>query len=443
MKKESNNIELRESFSGKTGFILSCIGSSIGMGNIWLFPYRVGQYGGGAFLIPYIFFVIIIGFSGIVGEMAFGRAMGTGPWGAFKKSIEMRGWKFGKNLGLIPAFGSWLIAIGYSVVVGWIICFIKGILTYEIFNIGSEEYFTIMVSDPKNLLYCAVGLVTVLIIMCFGVSKGIETINKILMPVFFLVFIFLAVKVYFMQGSNYGYNYIFRVDWNYFSAPKTWVYALGQAFFSLSLAGSGTIIYGSYLKKTENIIFCAGNVALFDTIAALLSSLVIIPSVFMFSFPLNSGPSLLFITMPEIFAQIPGSKIFCLIFFIAVLFAALTSLINLFETPVEMIQYKFKFSRKTSSFITICMALIVAFFIEKFNIVGKWMDIISIYIIPLGALLAGIMFFGVCGDKFVREQVQLGREKKVKKWFLPICKYVFIGLTLVVYILGIFYGGIG
>lgn len=440
---EYNNVELRESFSGKVGFILSCIGSSIGMGNIWLFPYRVGQYGGGAFLIPYILFVIIIGFSGIIGEMAFGRAMATGPWGAFKKAIEMRGWKFGKNLGLIPAFGSLLIAIGYSVVVGWIICFIKGIITNQIFYTSSEDYFSKMIIDPKNFLYCAIGLIIVLIVMCFGISKGIETINKIMMPAFFALFIFLSVKVYFMQGSNMGYKYIFSVDFNYFTSPKTWVYALGQAFFSLSLAGSGTIIYGSYLKKEEDIIFCAGNVALFDTIAAILSSLVVIPSVFMFSFPLGSGPSLLFITMPKIFSNMIGSKAFCLIFFIAVLFAALTSLINLFETPIEMIQYKFKFSRKTSSVIIVFISLIVGFFIEKFNIVGQWMDIISIYIIPLGALLAGIMFFWVCGDEFVREQVQLGRDKKIKEWFLPISKYVFIGLTFVVYILGMFYGGIG
>lgn len=442
MSKTQDN-GAREEFSGRVGFVLSCIGSAIGMGNVWMFPYRLGQYGGGAFLLPYILFIVIIGFSGIVGEMAFGRSMQTGPLGAFKKSIDMRGWKFGRNLGVIPVLGSMLIAIGYSVVVGWIICFLKGSITGEILKGDSQEYFNAISGGFGSIIWHALAMLAIFVIMACGVTKGIERVNKILMPIFFVLFTFLAIKVYFTSGSEIGYDYLFRLDIRYLSDPKTWVYALGQAFFSLSLAGSGTIIYGSYLKKSENILYCAGMVSFFDTLGALLASLVIIPSVFSFGLPIQAGPPLLFITMPKILAVGMFGRFLCIIFFVAILSAALTSLINLFETPIETLQYQFGMSRKMASLVIVAIAFLIGIFIEDRELVGKWMDIISIYVIPLGALLAGIMFFWVCGKGFAEKQLQSGLRKPVGRWFGPMTRYVFVGLTFMVYILGILYGGIG
>lgn len=433
----------RDTFQNRLGFVLACIGSAVGMGNIWMFPYRVGECGGAAFLIPYFIFVLVLGFAGVAGEMAFGRAMGTGSVGAFQKATEMRKQKWGGGVGMIPTIASLGIAIGYSVVVGWILNFLFGSLTGELMGTPSEEYFGGIASDFGSVPWHMLALGATFVIMMLGVSKGIEKVNKYLMPTFFVLFLILAVRVAFLDGSDAGYQFLLKPDWSQLTEVKTWVYALGQAFFSLSLAGCGTIVYGSYLKKDEDVLVCARNVAIFDTLAAILAAFVILPAVFAFGMDPSAGPPLMFITMPKVFQQMPAGNLFCVIFFIAVLFAAITSLINLFETPVEAIQAKFNLSRKVSVAIVACIAIPIGIMIESGDTVSSWMDVFSIYLTPLGALLAAVMFFWVCPKGFAREQVQLGREKKIGAWFEPMTKYVFVGLTIAVFVLGILYGGIG
>ncbi|KGI40219.1 sodium-dependent transporter [Clostridium tetani] len=434
----------RDSFESKIGFILACIGSAVGMGNIWLFPYRVGQFGGAAFLIPYIIFVVVIGFTGVIGEMSFGRAMGTGPVGAFKKALEKRGKKHGDLIGLIPVIGSLGIAIGYSVVVGWILRFTVGTITGSMIKApDSGVYFASIAGKLGSLSWHLLALTLTFIIMTMGVSKGIEKVNKIMMPAFFVLFLILAISVGALPGAIEGYRYLLVPKWEFLGEPKTWVFALGQAFFSLSLAGSGTVVYGSYLKKTENIVQSAKYVTLFDTCAAMLAALVIIPSVFAFGMDPTAGPPLMFIIMPNVFKQMPMGQLSAIIFFLAVLFAGITSLMNLFESPIEALQERFNFSRKASVCIIAMIGAVTGIILEDANKLGIWMDVISIYVIPLGALLAGIMFFWICGSKFAREQAQLGNNKEIGSWFEPMTKYAFCGLTIIVYILGIFYGGIG
>lgn len=433
----------RETFNSKFGFILACVGSAVGMGNIWMFPYRVAQYGGAAFLIPYFIFVFLLGIAGVAGEMAFGRAMKSGPLGAFKKATELRGSKIGEWIGLLPTLGSLALAIGYSVVVGWIIRYLAASLTGNILKVDTAEYFGELCGDFGSLPWHLIGLLITFLLMILGVAKGIEKINKIMMPLFFVLFFLLAIRVAFLDGALEGYIYLFKPVWSQLLNVQTWVYALGQAFFSLSLAGSGTLVYGSYLKNTEDVTACAQNVAFFDTIAALLAALVIIPSVFVFDLDLSAGPGLMFITMPKVFQLLPFGHIFGLLFFVAVLFAGVTSLINLFESPIEALQTKFGLSRKVSVAIIAVIGTGVGVLIENGDVVSNWMDVVSIYIIPLGALLAAIMFFWVCPKGFAREQVQLGREKKIADRFEFLTKYVFVGLTIIVYILGILYGGIG
>ena len=441
--QDKEKVKSRDTFSSRVGFTLACIGSAVGMANIWLFPYRVGQYGGGAFLIPYCIFIVFLGFTGVAGEMAFGRAMGTGPLGAFKKVAEKRGSKWGELVGIIPVLGSLGIAIGYSVVVGWIIRFFIGSVTGSAINSNSVEYFSEISKNFGSIPYHILGVLIVFFMMTMGISKGIERVNKVLMPAFFFLFIILAIRVFSLENASYGYKYFFNPNWEYLKNPDTWVYALGQAFYSLSVAGSGTIVYGSYLKKDEDVLKCAKNVAIFDTLAALLAGLVIMPAVFSFGFDPASGPALMFITMPSVFTLMPMGQIFSVLFFVAVLFAAITSLMNLFETPVEALQEKFGLSRFLSAFIVSAITIGVGIFVESGDSVGSWMDAVSIYIIPLGALIAGIMFYWLCEKGFAREQVQLGRKKKIGKWFEPATKYMFVGITLVVYILNILFKGIG
>lgn len=437
----------RDSFNNKWGFILACIGSAVGMGNIWMFPTRVSMYGGGSYLIPYFIFVALIGFTGVIGEMSFGRATKSGPVDAFGYACETKNKrKLGEAIGFIPVLGALAMAIGYTVVIGWILKYMIGAFTGKTLASADTEGFAAsfgsMASAFGNNVWQIVALVIGIIILMFGVGRGIEKANKIMMPVFFILFAVLGIYVAFQPGAIEGYKYIFRVDPKAFADPKTWIFALGQAFFSLSVAGNGTLIYGSYLSDNEDIPAAAGRVALFDTIAALLAALVIIPAMATTGAQLNQGgPGLMFIFLPALFKSMPGGYIVAIIFFVAVFMAGLSSLINLYEAPIATIQEKLHLGRKASCAIIAVIALVVSICIQ--GIVSGWMDILSIYICPLGAGLAGIMFFWVCGKKYVETQVNTGRDKKLTDKFYPICKYIFCPICFLVLILGIVLGGIG
>ena len=437
----------RDSFNNKWGFILACIGSAVGMGNIWMFPTRVSMYGGGSYLIPYFIFVALIGFTGVIGEMSFGRATKSGPVDAFGYACETKNKrKLGEAIGFIPVLGALAMAIGYTVVMGWILKYMIGAFTGKTLASADTEGFAAsfgsMASAFGNNVWQIVALVIGIIILMFGVGRGIEKANKIMMPVFFILFAVLGIYVAFQPGAIEGYKYIFRVDPKAFADPKTWIFALGQAFFSLSIAGNGTLIYGSYLSDNEDIPAAAGRVALFDTIAAMLAALVIIPAMATTGAQLNQGgPGLMFIFLPALFKSMPGGYIVAIIFFVAVFMAGLSSLINLYEAPIATIQEKLHLGRKASCAIIAAIALVVSICIQ--GIVSGWMDILSIYICPLGAGLAGIMFFWVCGKKYVETQVNTGRDKKFTDKFYPICKYIFCPVCFLVLILGIVLGGIG
>ncbi len=437
----------RDSFNNKWGFIIACIGSAVGMGNIWMFPTRVSMYGGGSYLIPYFIFVALIGFTGVIGEMSFGRATKSGPVDAFGYACETKNKrKLGEAIGFIPVLGALAMAIGYTVVMGWILKYMIGAFTGKTLAPADTEGFAAsfgsMASAFGNNVWQIVALVIGIIILMFGVGRGIEKANKIMMPVFFILFAVLGIYVAFQPGAIEGYKYIFRVDPEAFADPKTWIFALGQAFFSLSVAGNGTLIYGSYLSDNEDIPDAAGRVALFDTIAALLAALVIIPAMATTGAQLNQGgPGLMFIFLPALFKSMPGGYIVAIIFFVAVFMAGLSSLINLYEAPIATIQEKLHLGRKASCSIIAAIALVVSICIQ--GIVSGWMDILSIYICPLGAGLAGIMFFWVCGKKYVETQVNTGRDKKFTDKFYPICKYIFCPICFLVLILGIVLGGIG
>lgn len=437
----------RDSFNNKWGFILACIGSAVGMGNIWMFPTRVSMYGGGSYLIPYFIFVALIGFTGVIGEVSFGRATKSGPVDAFGYACETKNKrKLGEAIGFIPVLGALAMAIGYTVVMGWILKYMIGAFTGKSLAPADTEGFAAsfgsMASAFGNNIWQIVALVIGIIILMFGVGRGIEKANKIMMPVFFILFAVLGIYVAFQPGAIEGYKYIFRVDPEAFADPKTWIFALGQAFFSLSVAGNGTLIYGSYLSDNEDIPAAAGRVALFDTIAALLAALVIIPAMATTGAQLNQGgPGLMFIFLPALFKSMPGGYIVAIIFFVAVFMAGLSSLINLYEAPIATIQEKLHLGRKASCAIIAAIALVVSICIQ--GIVSGWMDILSIYICPLGAGLAGIMFFWICGKKYVETQVNTGRDKKFTDKFYPICKYIFCPICFLVLILGIVLGGIG
>lgn len=439
----------RDGFKSRTGFILACIGSAVGMGNIWRFPYMVSDWGGMTFLIPYVLFVILIGSSGVIEEMALGRAAKGGPIKAFGTCTEVRTGKrkTGEAIGMIPVLGSLALAIGYTVVVGWIFKYTFLALTGNIAAMGQNMdliggMFGSTASAFGNNLWLVVAMLVTAVIMALGIAGGIERANKIMMPLLFVMFLGLGIYIFTLPGSSAGYRYIFTIEPKGLLDIKLWIYAFGQAFFSLSIAGNGTVIYGSYLSDEEDLVSSARNVAIFDTMAALLAAFVIIPGMAVGGAELSSGgPGLMFIYLVNVFNGMPGGEIVGMIFYVCILFAGMSSLVNLYEAPVATMQEKFGLKRFPAVGVIAVIGCIVALMIQ--GIVSSWMDAVSIYICPLGAMLAAIMFFWVAGEEFVLDAVNKGRDKKIGRWFIPIGKYVLVPLALLALIAGAMLGGIG
>ena len=440
----------RDQFDSRWGFILACIGSAVGMGNLWRFPTMISVYGGLTFLLPYLLFVLLIGSTGIIEEFALGRAAGTGPVGAFGMCTEMRfgSRKAGEAIGVLPILGALGLAIGYTCVFGWIIKYTYMAVSGDLMAMGTEmaviedTFYNGTASAGSNNLFLIIGVLIAFGIMSFGISKGIEIANKILMPLLFGLLVVLAIYIATLPGAGDGYKYIFTFNGKGLADPKVWIFAFGQAFFSLSVAGNGSVIYGSYLSKDENLPTAARNVAIFDTVASLLAALVIIPAMATAGSALESGgPGLLFIYIVNVINAMPGGRIIGIVFYVAVLFAAMSSIINMYEAPVELLQQKLKLHRVAAVGIVLVICGAIALAIQA--IVSDWMDVISIYICPFGALLAGIMFFWLGSRKFVNAQASLGSPKPIGKWFYPLGKYVYCAAALVALIAGAVLGGIG
>ena len=463
----NQTLEQRDGFKSKWGFILACIGSAVGMGNIWRFPIMVSKFGGMTFLIPYFIFVVLIGSTGVIEEFALGRWAAAGPVGAFGKCTEERTGKksVGEAIGAIPILGSMMLAIGYTVVMGWIFKYCWMGISGSLYALGTEmpsiggafgatapeaatlgEAIGMMTSNGifgiGNGVWQIVGLVVSLIIMAMGVAGGIEKANKVMMPALFFLFVALGVYIAFLPGSSDGYKYIFTLNPAGLLNPQVWIFAFGQAFFSLSIAGNGSVIYGSYLPKNEDLPSSARNVALFDTLAALLAAFVILPAMAAGGVePSAGGPGLMFVYLVNVFNGMPGGRIVGMVFFICVLFAGVSSIVNLYEAPVAFLQEKLHLKRAPAVATIGVIGFAVSIMIQPWT--SQWMDLVSIYICPLGALLAGIMFFWVLRKETVLNAVNEGREKAIGGWFYPLGKYVYCIAALVALIAGAVLGGIG
>ena len=432
------------SFTNSFGFILACVGSAVGLGNIWMFPYRLGQYGGGAFLIPYVFFIILFGLVGLSAEFAIGRRCGTGTLGAYEYCwTRIKKGKLGAILGWIPLLGSLGIAIGYSVIIGWVLRYVFGALTGSALQTDADQYFAQMTGNLGNVGWHTLVVVMTALILLINAVKGIEKVNKILMPVFFVLFAVLAVRVFFLDNAFEGYEFLFVPKWEYLGRIDTWVMAMGQAFFSLSITGSGMIVYGSYLGKNADIPSASMRTAGFDTLAAILSALAIMPAVFAFGISPNSGPSLLFITIPNVFKQMPFGRFFAFLFFLSVLLAGITSLMNMFEAVIESWQHKFGLQRRIAVLLCAAVTLGIGLLIESEARVGTWMDFVTIVIVPFGAVLGAVSIYYILGYKHIKSELDTGRKKPLPAWFGTIAKYIYVPLTILVLILGFVYKGIG
>ena len=464
----NETLQTRDGFKSQWGFILACIGSAVGMGNIWRFPIMVAKWGGLTFLLPYFLIVILVGNSGVIEEFALGRRAQAGPIGAFGRATEEKSGNrgLGEMIGIIPIIGSLMLAIGYTVVMSWIFKYAFMSITGSLYALGTDmgaiggtfggaapeaasfgEAIGMMINNGVfgigNGLWLVIGLVVALIIMAMGVANGIEAANKIMMPLLFGLFVVLAVYIAFQPGASEGYKFLFTLNPAGLVNPQVWIYAFGQAFFSLSVAGNGSVIYGSYLPKNEDIPSSARRVALFDTIAALLAAFVIIPAIGASGFAMgdiNAGPGLMFVYLVNILNGMPGGRIIGVVFYIAVLFAGLSSIVNLYEAPVATMQEQFKLKRAPAVAVIGVIGVVVALLIQPYT--SQWMDIVSIYICPLGAALAAIMFFVVLPKDKALDEVNRGAKKPIFGWFHKL-GYGYIILCILALILGAKYGGIG
>ena len=454
----------QDGFKSQWGFIMAAVGSCVGMANGWRFPMLVSRYGGLTFLIPYFIFVIVISQSGMMEEFSLGRWAGYGPVGSFGKAMENGGKskKAGELIGGVPVFASLCLGIGYSVIMGWVFYYAKMALTGELVAMGNdmnviggtfgavapeaaslpEAIKMTFATGGANNFWIILAIAVSFLIMILGIAGCIEKSCKVMIPALYVLFIILAIMMPFVPGSSEVYQYIFSLDLRGLLDVNVWVFAFGQCFFSLSVAGSGSVIYGSSLGKDVKIRQSAILCALFDTSAALLAMFIVIPAMATTGADLgNGGPGLMFVYLVNVFNAMPAGRIIGAIFYICVLFAGVSSIVNLYEAPIAFLQEHFKFKRAAAVGIIGVIGLVVSIAIQPWT--SQWMDVVSIYICPLGAALAGVMFFWVLGKEKAIAAVNEGAKKPIGGWFFPLGKWVYVICAIAALILGVMYGGIG
>ena len=435
--------EKRESFTNKIGFMLSCVGAAIGLGNIWLFSWKLGKYGGAAFLIPYFIFVALFAVVGLVGEISFGRMMKRGIFGLSEilKDINI---PFKNLLPIIPIISVAGVFTFYVIVFGWVIRYFFSYLTGAINGVEYGAYFGSIAGQVASIPWHILGVVLSVVVISFGVVKGIEKLNKIIMPLMFVLFLGLMVRSLTLPNAIDGVKFLLQPKWSMLEDPMTWIMALGQAFFTVGLSGSALLVYGSYLGDDVEIPASVVQTCFLDTTAALMAGFIIIPAAFSFGLDAGSGPALLFITIPAIFSNIPGGQILGGLFFLSVIFAALSSAINQLEVPVEAIMDRYKISRIKAAIIVGTIATVIGLFLDmNMEWFGKFADFVSIILIPLGAVIGLGVYFYYVDKQRVIDEINKGSSVKVGALILWLGRYIFIPGTAAIIVLGLVYGSLG
>ncbi len=447
--------EKRGSFTGKIGFVLAAAGSAVGLGNIWRFPYLAAKYGGGIFLLVYIVLALTFGFALMAGEIALGRKTGLSAIEAFK-ALNKKYAFIGYVASIIPA----IILPYYSVIGGWVIKYLAVFATGGAADAAGDAFFGGFISqpmEPVGWFLVFIGL-TALVVL-FGVEKGVEKVSKIMMPVLVVLSLFIAIYSICMPGAIEGVKYYILPDFSKFSVT-TVLAAMGQLFYSMSLAMGIMITYGSYMKKDVNLESSVKQIELFDTGIAFLAGLMIIPAVFVFSGgspeALGKGPSLMFVTLPKVFESMAGGTFIGIAFFVLVLFAALTSSISLMETVVSIVCDKFKVGRKLSCGLVFVFAVLLGLpsclgysVWSEVTVIGmQFLDFFDFasnsVLMPIVALLTCVFIGYVIKPQTLIEEVELSAKFKQKglftaviKYFAPIC-IVLILVSSVLEAFGVF-----
>ena len=465
-------MKLKDGFSSKIGFVLAAAGSAVGLGNIWRFPYLSAKYGGGIFLLTYLILVVTFGYAMLIAENGIGRMTRRGPIGAYRKLCRNKksflgSIRFG---GYINAVVPMIILPYYCVIGAWITKYIVAMAMNPISNFSkdalvntngvcktfSQAYFENFITDPwESLIYFGIFILVLSIVVAFGVEKGIERFNKILMPVLILLLIGICIYCAFLPNAGAGFSYYLKPDWSKFS-HMTVVAAMGQLFFSLSIAMGIMVTYGSYIRKEDNLVSCVNHVEIFDTSVAFLAGLMIIPAVVAFGGEKaaeNAGAGLVFITMPQVFASFPGGQVVGVVFFILVLFAAATSAISMLETNVHSVSQELLFPRKKALLYCMIEVIVIGIItILGYNVLShvRPLEFISIckdmnvldsldfisnnILMPIGAIFTTILVVAVIGlEKFgkeIKRNIHWRRE-----YFFQLCMTLIVIPCLLVILL--------
>jgi NSS family neurotransmitter:Na+ symporter len=352
--------EKRDSFASSLGILLAMTGSAVGLGNLWRFPYLVGENGGATFILFYLICVVFICLPIMMCEFILGRRSQANAFGAFKKLAPGTAWK---HVGMLSVLAAAFILSFYSVVGGWSIKYLVmacGLQFTVPGGIQSEPMFnTFVTSTWAPIIYTLIFLACSGVIIVAGVKNGIEKFTKALMPVLFVLMVILAVRSMTLPGAGDGVRYLFKPDFSKFTATSA-IAALGQAFFSLSL-GCGTILtYASYVSRSENIVKCSAQTTLLDTLFALIAGCAIMPAVFAYGISPGQGPGLVFVTLPAIFSELPAGGFAAIIFFVSLFLAALTSAISLLEVVIAFLIEECKLRRPVAVAVSMSVFVVLA-----------------------------------------------------------------------------------
>jgi len=426
----------RSNFTSKIGFVLAAAGSAVGLGNIWRFPYLAAKYGGGTFLLVYLILAVTFGFTLMTAEIAIGRKTGKSAIEAFTILDKRFGF-----LGILASLVPILIFPYYSVIGGWVIKYFVTFVSGGVEAAAGDTYFTDFIASPGEPLgWFALFIALTAIIVLLGVQKGIENVSKFMMPVLVVLTLLIAGYGLTVDGAMEGVVYYLKPNMKDFSA-KTILAAMGQMFYSMSLAMGIMVTYGSYMKKENNLESSVRQIEIFDTAIAFLAGLMVIPAVFAFSGGtaenLNAGPGLMFMTLPKVFNSMPMGGLVGTAFFVLVFFAALTSSISLMETIVSIIRDKTGLGRRTTCIIVTVLSLVLgAPSSLGFGIWGHiaplGMSILDAFdfisnsvMMPIVAFFTCVLVGFVVGPKVVADEVTISDGKfKSEKLFTVMIKWI-------------------
>lgn len=450
-----NKHKKRSSFSGKIGFVLSAAGASVGLGNIWRFPYLAAKYGGGIFLLVYIVLALTFGYTMIMAETALGRMTKKSPVGAFQAVGGTGKWKAG---GWVNAVIPMLIVPYYSTIGGWVIKYLFEYLRGNGSEVAADGYFTEFISGGMSAeIWFLVFAAATLVIIFAGVRNGIERVSKFMMPVLVVLAVVIAVYSMTREGALEGVKYFLVPNMEHFSW-MTVVSAMGQMFYSLSIAMGILVTFGSYMKEDVSIEDATRHVELFDTAIAIMAGLMIIPAVFAFSGgemdTLQAGPSLMFITIPKVLASMGFGTLAGILFFVLVLFAALTSAIALTESAVSTFEDELGWNRHKAT-VVIGVIIVVLGTLSSLGygplafaqIIGmSFLDFFDFLtnsvMMPIAAMATCLLVVRVLGTDKIAEEVEKGGAPfKKKKIFEVMIKYlcpIFVAVILISSVANVF-----